>query len=205
MSFLPWVERISSRSGDPQIQWMLRILRGLEPQWLGGWYLVGQRPSSQLSSWPQVWYPRVSWLTHLGVFLWSSMSSCGTLQKNRRHKGGGGGLILLIFLGIIPLLNSQRRDLKDQWFSLWFQARSSLSSHPKRSSVDHRFAMSSLLSLSTTKYFSTYSKLVGIWYGILVVGRRSSIAFRISSWPNILISRCLSKETPVYANLEWWI
>ena len=31
----------------------------------------------------------------------------------------GSFLILLIFLGIIPLLDILMRDLKDQWFSLW--------------------------------------------------------------------------------------
>ena len=37
---------------------------------------------------------------------------------NRQATQGGGVLTLLVFLGIIPLLESLRRYLKEQWFSL---------------------------------------------------------------------------------------
>ena len=99
----------------------------------------------------------------------------------------GSFLNFLSFLGIILLLDIMIRDLKEQRFSLWCQTRIALSSCPKSSSVDHRLAMSFLVSSAPTAYFSTSSKLLGIYYGLLVRVRRSSPASRLSSWPKILI------------------
>ena len=36
---------------------------------------------------------------------------------------GGSFLIFMIFLGINPLLDIMRRNLKEQWFILWCQTR----------------------------------------------------------------------------------
>ena len=88
LRFPLWGKNSSIRSSDPQIRWLTNILRGLEQKWLGGWSLVGQITSGKLRSWPRVWYPSISWLTRLSVWLWSYIASCGTLQKNRQHKGG---------------------------------------------------------------------------------------------------------------------
>ena len=57
------------------------------PHWLGGWALVGHISSSQLSSWNQFCFPRVSWLILLSFWPWSSMASCGNYQIGRWHKG----------------------------------------------------------------------------------------------------------------------
>ena len=81
---------------------------------------------------------------------------------NMQATQGGIFLILLIFLGIIPLLDILMMDSKEQWFSLWFQTRSSLSSRTIRSTFDHILATSSLVSLAPISYFSTSSRLVGI-------------------------------------------
>ena len=102
---------------------------------------------------------------------------------NRQATQGQSFLTLLRFLGIIPLLDNLRRDLKEQWFSLWFQTRISLLFHPKRSVVDHRLAIYSLISLSSTASFPNSSKLVVIWDGLLVEVRRSSPTSRLRSWP----------------------
>ena len=106
---------------------------------------------------------------------------------NKHATQGGSFLIFLSFLGIIPLLDSLRRDLKDKWFRLWCQTRTSLLSRHKRSSVDHRLSTSSLVSSDPTASLSTSSKLVGIWYGLSVRVRRSSLASRILPWPQIRI------------------
>ena len=53
-------------------------------------------------------------------------------------------LILLSFLGSIPLLDSTMRDMKEQWFSVCYQHKISLSSRTRTSLVDHSLAMSSL-------------------------------------------------------------
>ena len=87
MRFPSWVRRSSINISDPLIRWLPIILCGLYPQWLGGWALVGHRPSGKLSSCTRVWYPRVSLLTRLSLCLWSYMYSCWTLQKSRWHKG----------------------------------------------------------------------------------------------------------------------
>ena len=81
---------------------------------------------------------------------------------NKQVTQGGIFLILMIFLVITPLLDSLTRDFKEQWFSMWCQTRSFLSSRAKRSSVDHRLDMSSLLILDPITYFTTSFKLVGI-------------------------------------------
>ena len=81
---------------------------------------------------------------------------------NKQVTKEGSFLILLSFLGITPLLDSLSRDLKEQWFILWCQTRISLSSRPKRSSVDHSLAMSSLVSSDPIAILSTSFKLVGI-------------------------------------------
>ena len=93
---------------------------------------------------------------------------------NMQATKGGNFFTLPIFLGNIPLLESPRRDLNDQWFSLWCQTRSSLSSCPRKCSVDHSLAMSSLLRFATIKYFCTSYRLMGSFDGL-------SIGFRISS------------------------
>ena len=71
---------------------------------------------------------------------------------------GGSFLTLLNFLGIIPLFDSLKRYLKDQWFRLWCQTRISISSRTKGSSVDHSLAMYFLVSSAPTVSFSTSSK-----------------------------------------------
>ena len=88
LSFPSWGGSISSWSSDPWIRFLPVILHGLEPQWIGGLSLVGQRTSGQSRLWPRVCSPRFSWLTRLSVCLWSSMEYYGTLQIYRRHKGG---------------------------------------------------------------------------------------------------------------------
>ena len=93
---------------------------------------------------------------------------------NRKATQGGSFLSLLRFLSIISLLDSLKRDLKDQFFSLWCQTRIYLLYRPKRSSVDHSLPISSLVIFSPNAYFSTSSKFLSIWEGISVVVRRSS-------------------------------
>ena len=100
---------------------------------------------------------------------------------------GESFMILLRFLGIIPLLDILRKDLKYQWLSLWCQTRIPLSSFPQRSLVNYILAMYSLISSSPITYFPTSSRLVGIWYGLLVGVRRSFTASRISPWLKIHI------------------
>ena len=112
-------------------------------------------------------------------------------------------MILMIFLGIIILLNNLRSDLKQQWFRLWCQTRSSLSSHPKRYSVEHILDRYSLLRQAPTILLSTYFNLVGIWYGLSVVVRSSSPDSSISSCPKILIYMCFPREPPWCAPLGW--
>ena len=106
---------------------------------------------------------------------------------NKQATQGRGFLISMRFLGIAPLLDSLRRYLKEQWFSLWFQTRRSLSSRPKGSLVSHVLTMSSLVRLSPTTYLPTSSNLVGIWDGISVGVRRCSPDSGISPWPKIWI------------------
>ena len=105
--------------------------------------------------------------------------------QNRQVTKEGRVITFLIFLGIITLLDNMRRDLKEQWFSLWYQTRSSLLSCPQRSSVDHSLKISYTMSFSPTKSFSTPSKFVVSWNGILVGVRRYSSVSRLSSWPKI--------------------
>ena len=50
---------------------------------------------------------------------------------NMQTGQGENFLILLSFLGITPLLYIMKRDLKDQWFSLWCQTRASYHPVPK--------------------------------------------------------------------------
>ena len=78
LRFPSWGAHRSSQNSIPQIHWLPRISSGLEPQWLGGWYLVGQIPSGQYWSWTRVWSPINSWWTHLSVCLSFYMASCGT-------------------------------------------------------------------------------------------------------------------------------
>ena len=104
-------------------------------------------------------------------------------------------MALLIFLVIIPLLDDMRSYLKKQWFILWCETSSALSSRPKRFSVDHRFSMSSPMRLSTTVYLFTSSKIVGIWDGLPVGVSRSSPVSR----------RCLPRKPPWCAPLGWKI
>ena len=85
---------------------------------------------------------------------------------NRQATQGGSFMSLLSLLGITPLLDSLRRDFKEQWFTLWCQNRTPLLSYPKRSLVYHNLAMYSLVISDTTSYFSKSSKLLGVWYGI---------------------------------------
>ena len=112
---------------------------------------------------------------------------------------------MMRFLGIIPLLYILRKDLEEQWFRLWCQNRSSFSYLPKRALVDHILDMSYLVISATTAYFSNSSKLVGIWDGLLVGVVSSSPASSISSWPQILILRCIYRKPPWWAPLEWLI
>ena len=106
---------------------------------------------------------------------------------NKQATQWGIFMILLSLLGITPLLDSLRIYLKGKCFRLWCQTRSSLSSHPKRSLVDHILAISSLRISYPIKYFSTSSKLVVIWDGILFVVRRSFPASSLLSWLKIWI------------------
>ena len=113
---------------------------------------------------------------------------------NRKAVQGDSFLTLTIFLGILPLLDNLRMDLKVQWFSLWFQTRISFSSFPKRSSVNHSLVMYSPMSLATTTSISNSSKLVGCCYGLLVVVSRSFPASRLSSCPIIRIFQVSPQE-----------
>ena len=99
----------------------------------------------------------------------------------------GGGMTMLILLGGIPLLVSLRGYFKDQWFSLWCQIRISLLSRPKRSLVDHRLVMYSLIILCPTVYLFTSSKLVGIGDGLSVRVSRSYLTSRLLSWTKIRV------------------
>ena len=121
------------------------------------------------------------------------MVTCATSKIDRRYKGGRF-LNLMSFLVFINLLDNLRRYLKEQWFSLWCQTRSSLSPRPKSSLVDHRLAISSLVISAPTTSVSISSKCVGIWYGILVRARRYSPSSRISSWPEIRIFQVNPQE-----------
>ena len=85
--FPSWGGHISSWIIDPRIQWLPRISRNLEPQWLGGLALVGQIPPGQLRSCTRVCYLMVFWLNSLSVCVWFSVASCETFQIIRRHKG----------------------------------------------------------------------------------------------------------------------
>ena len=88
LSFLSWGWSSSSQSSDPWIRWLTRILRGFEPQLLGRWVMVGQRPSGKLRSWPRFLPPRISWLNRLSSCLCSSVASCGNFQISTKHKEG---------------------------------------------------------------------------------------------------------------------
>ena len=112
---------------------------------------------------------------------------------------------MLILLSIMTLLVGLRGDLKDQWFSLLCQTRSSLLSRPKISFVDHIFTMSSLVISAPAASLSTSSKLVGIWYGILFRVRRYFISSRLSYWPQICISGCLPRDTSWFTPIGWKI
>ena len=96
-------------------------------------------------------------------------------------------MIFLIFLGINPLLDILRRDLKEKWLGLWCQTRSSLLYCPKRSSVDHSLVMFYLKRSDPAASFPTSSKLVDICDELLVRVGRYSPASRLSSWPKIQI------------------
>ena len=115
---------------------------------------------------------------------------------NSQSAQGGIFLTFLRLLGIFILLNNTRRNFKEQWFSLWHKTWISLSPCPRRYAVDHRLTMYSLIRLASEKSFSTSSKLVGIWDGLLVRVSRSSTASRLSSWTKIRISMCLPRRPP---------
>ena len=116
---------------------------------------------------------------------------------NIEGKQGFFFLVLLSFLGITRLLDTLLRYLKEQCISLWCQNRIYLSSCRRRSSVGHILAISSLMRLATIVSFSTSSRLVRIWYGILVGVRKSSRAFSILS----LSKFCISQVSPQGASL----
>ena len=120
---------------------------------------------------------------------------------NRQATQGGSFLTLLIFLGIINLLDNLRRYFMEQWFRPWCQTRIYLLSYPKGSLVYHSLTMLSLMRLAPTASFSTFYKLVGSWDGHLFGVRRSSPDFRSSYWPKIWISRCLPRR-PLGALLQ---
>ena len=71
---------------------------------------------------------------------------------NNQATQWGVFMTLVIFMGIITLLDNLSRYLKLRWFSLWQQTRSYLLSHNKRSSVDHSLAMSYLVISDPTTY-----------------------------------------------------
>ena len=73
--------------------------------------------------------------------------------QNMQVVQGGSFLTLRRFLGFINLLYNLRRDLKVQWFILWWQTSISLLSCIKRFLVDHSFATSSPMILAPTTYF----------------------------------------------------
>ena len=119
---------------------------------------------------------------------------------NSQATQGGSFLICLSFLGIIPLLDNLRRNLKEQCFILWCQTMSYLSSCTKMSLVDHILATYSFVRSAPTIYFSTSSKLVGIWYGISVGVRRYSPDSSISSWPKIRIFQVSTQEASLVSS-----
>ena len=110
----------------------------------------------------------------LHVFLW--------VFPNIQATQGGSFMIILIFLGIITLLNSLMRDLKEQNFILLWQTKIPLLYLPRSSSVVYILNMSFLVRPSPITYLSTSSRLVGIWYGIAVEVRRFASASRLFSW-----------------------
>ena len=59
---------------------------------------------------------------------------------------GGSYMVFMSFLVIIPLLGSLRGYLREKWLIMWCQTRRSLSSCPRRSSVDHSLAISYIVS-----------------------------------------------------------
>ena len=65
--------------------------------------------------------------------------------RNRQAAQGGSFLTLMRLLGIVPFLGNISRDLKEQWFRLWCQNRTPLSSCTQMSSVDHSLSISSLV------------------------------------------------------------
>ena len=118
------------------------------------------------------------------------------LTKYAGSTGGAVGVLtLLFFLGIIPILDKLRRDLKEQWFSMWSQTSIFLLSHTKRSSVDHILSISSLLVWDPITSFSASSKLLGSCDGLSVRVRRYFPASGISSWPKIHIVQVYPPES----------
>ena len=146
-----------------------------------------------------------SWWTHLIIFLCSSMASCGNSQIVRRKKRGGGVLTLLIFLGIIPLLDNMRRDLNKQWFILWCQTRISLSSRPIGLSVEQSLSMSSLVISAPSAYFTPPTSwwVVGIGYMFELGGR--ILPPGSSLGPKSRFSMCLPRRLPLCATPGWKI
>ena len=113
---------------------------------------------------------------------------------NSQVSQGGIFLTMMSFLGIIPFLDNLMRYLKEQWFILWCQTKSSFLSRPKKSLVDHSLSMSFLFILDPTASLSTSSKLVGIGDGIFFGVMSSSPASSILPWPKIRIFRVSPQE-----------
>ena len=94
------------------------------------------------------------------------MALFGNSQIDRLHRGGG--LNFLGFLSITPLFDNMRRELKLQWFGLWFQTKISITSCTNRSLVDHILSMSSIVISDPITSLSTYSNTVGSCYGLFL-------------------------------------
>ena len=117
---------------DQKLAWVRDpVTRGMNPGWE---YIICSMQAMSLDLFPEGLL--IEPLECLPLFLHVIFGDF----PNKQATQGGSFLIFLSFLCIIPFLDSTWRDLKEQWFILWCQTRISLSSLPKRSSVDPSLA-----------------------------------------------------------------
>ena len=100
-----WDEHSSSWISGPQKQWLYRIFRGLYPQWLGGWSLVGQITYDKFKVMEPGLVSKGFLMDppdHLPLVIHGLLWEL----SNRQAKQGGIFLTLLSLLGIRPLLET---------------------------------------------------------------------------------------------------
>ena len=114
-------------------------------------------------------------------------------------------MTLLSFLVIITLLYNLRRDLKEQWFSMWCQTRISLSYHPKSSLVYLILAKSYLISSSPTTFFSPPPSwwLFRLVYWSQLIGLLLPPSSRLG--PKSVFSMCIPSRSHWCVPLGWQI